>query len=111
MKLAKIISWMGVGAMSLALFHGFTAGDFFADGGMILDNPWGIVSMVDLYVGFILFSMWIYFRERSIVISIAWITAMMIFGFLTGSLYVAINLGKSEGDWRKFFMGWRSHDL
>lgn len=111
MKLAKIIAWMGVGAMSLALYHGFTAGDFFIDGGRLLDNPWGIVSMVDLYVGFILFSMWIFFRERNRFVSIVWIAAMMVFGFLTGSLYVAINLGLSKGDWKSFLMGWRSEQL
>ena len=111
MKLASIISWMGVGAMSLALYHGFTSGDFFADGGKILNNPWGIVSMVDLYVGFTIFSMWIFFREKNLGISIVWIIAMMVFGFLTGSLYVAINLGKSKGDWKRFFMGWRSEEV
>jgi len=63
MKLASIISWMGVGAMSLALYHGFTSGDFFADGGMILDNPWRRVSLSILSVGFIIFSIWIFFRE------------------------------------------------
>ena len=55
MKIAKIISWIGVAAMTIALFYGFTQGDFFADGSIILNNPWGIVSLVDLYVGFILF--------------------------------------------------------
>ncbi|WP_422485480.1 DUF1475 family protein [Gudongella sp. DL1XJH-153] len=108
MKVARIISWIGVLAMSAALYYGFTEGNFFVDGGMILDNPWGIVSMVDLYVGFILFSMWIFFREKNILSSIIWTIAMMVFGFLTGSLYVAIHLGKSNGDWDKFFLGTRS---
>jgi hypothetical protein len=109
MKLARAISWIGVGAMVLVLYYGFTEGSFFSDGGMILDNPWGIVSMVDLYVGFTIFSMWIYFREESKLVSISWIAAMMIFGFLTGSLYVALNIGRSKGDWNRFFMGWRSN--
>ncbi len=108
MKMSRSIAWIGVLAMSVALYYGFTEGNFFIDGGMILDNPWGIVSMVDLYVGFILFSMWIFFREKNLFSSIIWIIAMMMFGFLTGSLYVAIHLGKSKGDWNKFFMGWRS---
>ena len=29
----------------------------------LISNPWGIVSLVDLYVGFTVFSMWIWFRE------------------------------------------------
>jgi hypothetical protein len=111
MKLARAISWLGFGAMLLALYYGFTEGNFFTDGGIILDNPWGIVSMVDLYVGFTLFSMWIFFRERNKLISVAWIVAMMVFGFLTGSLYVAINLGRCKGDWKRFFMGWRENEI
>ena len=47
MRTAKVIAWLGVVAMTLALFQGFSQGDFLKDGGMILKNPWGIVSMVD----------------------------------------------------------------
>ncbi|MFU8793500.1 MAG: DUF1475 family protein [Acholeplasmataceae bacterium] len=105
MTLAKIISGLGVLAMTLALFNGFINGDFFADGSVILNNPWGIVSLVDLYVGFILFSMWIFFREKSIVVSIIWIVLMMVLGFFTGALYVFIVLLKSKDDWLTFFLG------
>ena len=108
MRTAKAIAWIGVFAMSAALYHGFTQGDFFVDGGMILDNPWGIVSLVDLYVGFTLFSMWIFFREKSIIVSALWILSVMVLGFFSASLYVAINLSKSKGNWTGFFMGWRS---
>lgn len=84
---------------------------FFADGGMILDNPWGIVSLVDLYVGFAIFSMWIFFREKNIYISIPWMVEIMVLGWLAGSLYVALNLGRNKGDWKRFFMGWRSEEV
>ena len=51
--------------MTAALLNGFINGSFFEDGGLLLNNPWGIVSMVDLYVGFIIFAMWIFFREEN----------------------------------------------
>ena len=41
--------------MAGALFYGFTQGDFREDGGELLENPWGIVSLFDVYVGFFLF--------------------------------------------------------
>lgn len=110
MRTAKIISWIGVAAMTFALFNGFTQGDFFADGSILLKNPWGIVSMVDLYVGFTLFSMWIYFREKNKLLAWVLILSMMVFGFFAGSLYVAIHLEKSNGSWKKFFLGWRSNE-
>jgi hypothetical protein len=111
MKTAKIISGIGVLAMTAVLIQGFALGDFFVDGGTLLSNPWGIVSLVDLYVGFALFSCWIAFREKSVALSIIWIAAMMVLGFFAGSLYVFIHLYTSKGDWLRFFLGHRKETL
>ena len=56
MKLAKIVALLGLLAMTVVLIYGFTMGDFFEEGRLLLTMPWGIVSLVDLYVGFTLFS-------------------------------------------------------
>jgi len=105
MKIAKIIAFMGVLAMAAVLLYGFTVGDFSSDGAEILRNPWGIVSLVDLYTGFVLFSAWIVYRERSVIVSIVWVVLMMVLGFFTASLYVLVALQKSGGDWKCFWMG------
>jgi hypothetical protein len=109
MKLAKLVSLIGVLAMTAVLIFGFTQGDFFVDGGEILSNPWGIVSMVDLYVGFVLFSMWIVFREKNWMTAFIWMVLMMVLGFFTGALYVFINLIRSKGNMNRFFYGYRDH--
>ena len=105
MRLAKIITILGILAMTAVLIYGFTVGDFFAEGSQLLAMPWGIVSLVDLYTGFILFSCWIIYREKSLPVAILWTIGMMILGFFTGSLYAFIALQKSGGDWRKFWLG------
>jgi hypothetical protein len=105
MKIAKIISLIGILAMTGVLIYGFTIGDFGGEGSQLLAMPWGIVSLVDLYVGFTLFSAWIVFRERSPVASIIWVILMMVLGFFTASLYTFLALQKSEGDWGRFFLG------
>ena len=105
MKLAKLIAWIALLAMTGALLNGFIIGNFGQDGGELLANPWGVVSIVDLYAGFILFSMWIAFREKTVWAAILWILLTMVLGFFTGSLYVLLALQKSEGDWRKFWLG------
>ncbi len=107
MKLAKLIALGGLLAMSGVLVYGFTVGDFAAEGRQLLAMPWGIVSLVDLYVGFVLFSAWIVYRERSAARSIPWVVLMMVLGFWTASLYVLIALQASGGDWRRFWMGRR----
>lgn len=105
MKIAKIISFLGVIAMTIALLNGFINGSFFEDGSVILNNSWGIVSLVDLYVGFILFAMWIAFREDSILKAVLWIVSLMVLGFFIGALYVFVALYTSKGNWVVFFFG------
>jgi len=108
MKIAKIISLLGLLAMTAVLIYGFTVGNFIEDGKQVLANPWGIVSMVDLYVGFILFSGWIIYREKSVIRSVIWVFFMLTLGFFTGALYTFLALQNSNGDWRVFWMGKRA---
>ncbi|MBN1180088.1 MAG: DUF1475 family protein [Anaerolineae bacterium] len=107
MKWAKVIALLGVLAMSGILIYAFTVGDFAGEGGVLLSMPWGIVSLVDLYVGFILFSGWIVYRERSLWRSVIWVALMMVLGFFTASLYTFIALQTSGGDWKRFWLGRR----
>ncbi len=105
MKYAKIVALTGLLAMTAVLIYGFTVGDFAAEGARLLEMPWGIVSLVDLYVGFALFSCWIVFREKKLLPSIVWVTMMMVLGFWAGALYTFLALQSSGGDWHRFWYG------
>jgi hypothetical protein len=107
MKIAKLVALLGLLAMTAVLIYGFTVGDFSGEGQVLLSMPWGIVSLVDLYVGFILFSGWIVYREKSLARSVVWVFFMMVLGFFTASLYTLIALQTSGGDWKRFWMGKR----
>ncbi len=107
MKAATIISLLGLLAMTAVLIYGFTAGDFSAEGARLMAMPWGIVSLVDLYVGFVLFSCWIVFREKAIAPSVVWVILMMVLGFWAGALYTFLALRSSNGDWQRFWYGKR----
>ncbi len=111
MRAAKVIAWIGLLAMTAVLFHGFANGDFGEDGAKLLANPWGVVSLVDLYVGFALFSLWIVFREANRFVAFGWVVLMMVLGFFTGSLYVLLVLYQSKGDWLTVFLGSRKKQL
>lgn len=110
MTVAKVVSGLGVVVMTLAIGYAFITGDFNAEGKLLLSMPWGIVSLVDLYTGFTLFSMWIIFREKSLWRAAVWVVLLMTLGFFTGALYTFIALHTSGGDWNRFFMGERSKD-
>ncbi len=105
MKIAKTIALAGLLAMTGILIYGFTVGNFSTEGSKLLRMPWGIVSLVDLYVGFALFSYWIVYREKKWLPSIIWVILMMVLGFWTASLYTLLELQKSNGNWNRFWHG------
>jgi Protein of unknown function (DUF1475) len=108
MKIAKGIALTGLLAMTGILIYGFTVGNFSTEGARLLAMPWGVVSLVDLYVGFALFSCWIVFREKVSLPAVFWVILMMVLGFWTGALYTFIALQTSGGDWKRFWYGKRS---
>jgi hypothetical protein len=108
LKIAKALSLFGLLAMTGILIFGFTVGNFSAEGAKLVAMPWGIVSLVDLYVGFTLFSCWIVFREKAVLPSFIWVILMMVLGFWAGALYTFIALQTSGGDWKRFWYGKRA---
>ena len=70
----------------------------------IPDLPWGIVSLVDLYSGFILICVWIIYKE-SLPTAIIWSFFVLILGNLTTAIYVIYSINKSRGNIVHFFMG------
>jgi hypothetical protein len=105
MTTAKIIAVIGLLAMTAIILYAFVVGDFNQEGAQLLAMPWGQVSMVDLYVGFILFSCWIVYREKSLARSAVWVVLMMLLGNWTASLYALVALLTSGGDWKHFWLG------
>ena len=91
--------------MAAAILYGVSQGDFRAEGGQLLGMPWGIVTLVDLYTGFLLFSGWVVLRERSWVRAPLWILAILAGGNLVCCVYVLLALASSRGDWPRFWMG------
>jgi hypothetical protein len=108
MKTAKLVALLGVLAMGAVLLYAFATGDFSDEGRTLLSMPWGLVSLVDLYVGFLLFSGWIVHREKSPLRAAAWIALTMVLGFFAASLYTLLALRASDGDWSQFWMGRRA---
>ena len=91
--------------MAGALVYGFSVGDFWKDGGELVDNPWGIVSLFDVYVGFLLFIGWICYRENCHLIILVWSVAILLGGNVVSGLYAVIALFRSKGDPNLFFLG------
>ena len=91
--------------MCAILAYGFTQGDFWAEGSILTGMPWGIVSLVDVYVGFLLFCAWIWYRESSLLAKVGLTLAILLGGNAVSALYAWITLVRSGGDLQAFFLG------
>lgn len=108
MKIAKGISLIIAILMAAGIIYSLTTSDFSAEGTQLLALTWGKMSMLDLYSGFTLFSLWIAFREKVWWQAAVWIFFMMTLGFLTGAVYTFYALQTARGSWPKFWMGARA---
>lgn len=107
-SIVRVLAVAGVIAMTLAIGYALVAGDFGREGAVLTALPWGIVSLVDLYVGFALFSAWVVFRETSRPTAIVWVILTLVLGNLITAAYVLWTLYRCGGDARRFFMGARA---
>jgi hypothetical protein len=88
--------------MAGAIVWGFIAGDGMDELNALLERPWFIVSLIDVYIGFILVAGWIAFRERAIVAA-PLIVALMLLGNVVSLLYVIYAALTSRGEWARFW--------
>ena len=102
MTITKVIAYLITIAMVSTIFWAQSQVSLFDS--TIPSLPWGIVSLVDLYAGFILIGIWISYKEKALS-ALIWIFFLMILGNLTTAIYVIYSLNKSKGNISKFFMG------
>jgi len=105
MKAAKVFAVVGTLVMFLTLVYGFIAGDFFEEGRILFSMAWGKVSLIDVYIGFFLFSAWVLYREEKWITAVLWIISVMVLGNFITCLYATIALYKSNNDFKRFWLG------
>lgn len=93
--------------MFAAIVVAMATGDFGTEGSWILDNPWGRMSLIDIYVGIALFAGWVFLREESPWVAVLWLPAFVILGNAGTALYAAIAAFRTD-DIRAFLLGARA---
>jgi hypothetical protein len=106
MRVAAVLASIGAMAMAATLVYGFTAGGGWAEVRVLLDYPWFVVSLIDVYIGFSLVAGWMIYREAWPV-ALLWIVLLMTLGNLIACLYVLVCLARSGGSWPAFWLGAR----
>lgn len=105
MRLAIALLSIGFVVMAATISYGLLAGDLVGEARVLLDYPWFHVSMIDLYVGFLLVCAWIVARERSLAIAAIWIVLVLTLGNLASCGYAIVAAIRARGDWRVFWQG------
>ena len=102
MTITKIAAYLISISMVSVIFWAQTQVSLFDS--IIPSLPWGVVSLVDLYAGFIFVGIWIVFKEKAFN-SIIWLVFLATLGNLTTAIYIIYSIKISNGDLGKFFMG------
>jgi hypothetical protein len=108
MRNATILLTLGFIVMAIGIAYALIQGNFFDELEIMRSLPWFHLSMLDLYIGFFLFSGWILYRERTLVQAVVWIILLLSLGNLIACLYAVFALVRSRGNWQRFWMGVRS---
>lgn len=82
-------------ALSGLIWWAFTASSISASFAMIVEDPWGVVALADLYIGFILLAAIIWLFEASRLQALIWIVPIFFLG----------------NAWAAAWMVWRLPDL
>ena len=88
MSAARIVGWGVTLAMAVAIVYGFGNGEFGDQASDIWALEWGRVSLIDLYLGLIIFGAWIALRETNRVRIALWWVALAVLGNFAAGIYV-----------------------
>ena len=93
--------------MFVSIGVAMATGDFGDEGSWILENPWGRMSLIDVYVGVALISGWVFLRERSPWTLVLWLPVFIVLGNAGTALYATIAAFRTD-DVRSFLLGVRA---
>lgn len=86
----RILSVLGVVTMAVVIAVGLMSGGFGDEGSAIWALWWGKVTLIDLYVGLVLFGAWVFVRERRPLAVALWWLGLVVLGNLAAALYLVI---------------------
>lgn len=62
------------------------------EAGNLLEDPWGVATLLDAYMGFLTFYVWVAYRETGAGPRVLWFVLIMALGNIAMSAYVLIQL-------------------
>lgn len=89
----KRIALYSVLSILLAVMFGFLTlailqGDFGPETSSIAALPWGQMTLVDLYSGFIIFGLFVIWQEEQLYFALIWIALILVLGNIVSIIYL-----------------------
>ena len=106
--LRAVIGILGLALLGLVIWAAFAMpelhGSFLDQFSVVTTLPWGIVSVADLYVGFVFFSVIVFLTERSWMVAALWAVPIFVLGHVWSAVWLVIRLPHlakqlSKPDW------------
>jgi Protein of unknown function (DUF1475) len=102
--IAGVLGLALLGVIAWAVLQTATLTDFFYETQALFDQPWGLVSLVDLYVGFGLIAILMMLSERSFIAGLLWALPLFVLGNIWTALWLVLRLPRlaerlSRPDW------------
>lgn len=87
-RIVRVVATLGVAVLAGVILWASVSGDFGAEGATILDLPWGVVSLVDIYTGALVVWLWITWRD-GLLTGLVFLVLLVVLGNLASAGYVA----------------------
>ena len=80
-------------ALTALVLDAVRAGSFLQSGSAMLADPWGVVALADLYLGFVIIALLIALVERNWLRAVFWITPIFFLGNIWTGVWLVFRAG------------------
>ncbi len=93
-RILKILTLSLSGFMIWLVYDTSIKSNMFQLPSSVVNEPWFQTTLVDFYFNITLISIWLFYKERKIIISLIWLIAFIVLGSIATSFYVFLQLNK-----------------
>lgn len=110
MRMIQILLAVGVVVLLASILWAMNTASLVADLRVMTDLSWGAVTLIDLYLGLLVFAGWAVYCEKGKAARIAWPISFMLLGNLAVGIYVIwrFQLALRANNVAVFFQGHRA---
>ncbi|BBM83265.1 DUF1475 family protein [Candidatus Uabimicrobium amorphum] len=109
-KIVSVLFVFILVSMASSIVHALLTANFFESGSMMMNDAWGRTTLLEAYLAFTVFYVWVFYKE-GLGGKIAWFLLIMGIGNVAIASYVLIQIAKMDkGDsWAKLLLNDRDY--